>query len=155
MSSAWHPTAIVGFPPMHRDHRDRPFDWIPAIVDERARIEPYVMIEHGIYQPTLVGFAWLMPYVHIGHDAIVGDYVEIASGTVVAAHCVIGEGARLGIRTTMRPGIRIGEGARTGVGAVVVRDIPAGEVWVGNPARPLKPGEQLSQPEGVPHMVSG
>ena len=137
MSSAWHPTAIVGFPPMHRDHRDRPFDWIPAIVDERARIEPYVMIEHGIYQPTLVGFAWLMPYVHIGHDAIVGDYVEIASGTVVAAHCVIGEGAR------------------TGVGAVVVRDIPAGEVWVGNPARPLKPGEQLSQPEGVPHMVSG
>ncbi|MBE3120403.1 MAG: acetyltransferase, partial [Candidatus Atribacteria bacterium] len=38
---------------------------------------------------------------------------------------------------TVKQGITIGNRAVIGCGAVVVDDIPAGETWVGVPARPL------------------
>ena len=36
------------------------------------------------------------------------------------------------------PGITIGENAMIGAGSVVTKNVPAGEIWVGNPARFLK-----------------
>lgn len=39
-------------------------------------------------------------------------------------------------------GETIGENAMIGIGSVVTHDIPAGEVWVGNPARFLKRVEE-------------
>jgi len=124
---------------MHREFRwGEQFAWHSPEIDDDADIEAFVVVEYGIRQPTWVGRSWLMPFVHVGHDAIVGNGCELASRAVVAAHCVVGDGARLGIGTVMRPGVKIGEGARTGCGAVVIKDIPAGQVWAGNPARPLR-----------------
>ena len=34
--------------------------------------------------------------------------------------------------------VQVGDDARIGMGAVVVTDVPAGEVWAGNPARPIR-----------------
>ena len=48
---------------------------------------------------------------------------------------IIGKGAKIGANATLLPGVRIGEYALVGAGAVVVRDVPAGAVVVGNPAR--------------------
>ena len=48
---------------------------------------------------------------------------------------IIGRGAKIGANATLLPGVRIGEYALVGAGAVVVRDVPAGAVVVGNPAR--------------------
>jgi len=53
---------------------------------------------------------------------------------------VVGRGASLGSGSVILGGVRIGPGATIGAGAVVPRDVPAGAVVVGNPARPL-PGE--------------
>lgn len=137
--TAWaHPTAIVGHPPMHRDWRGAPAAWKGYRIGDDAKLEAFVIVEQGIWRPTVVeDGAWLMPYVLVGHDAIVGAGCEVAAHTVIAAHSVVGSGAKLGLGTIMRPGTIIGAGARTGAGAVVVSDIPEGETWVGNPARPL------------------
>jgi acetyltransferase-like isoleucine patch superfamily enzyme len=48
---------------------------------------------------------------------------------------VIRKGAKIGANATLLPGVVIGENALVGAGAVVVRDVPAGAVVVGNPAR--------------------
>ena len=48
---------------------------------------------------------------------------------------IIGKGAKIGANATLLPGVRIGAYALVGAGAVVVRDVPAGAVVVGNPAR--------------------
>ena len=48
------------------------------------------------------------------------------------------KGATIGAGSTILPGITIGKGAMVGAGSVVTKDIPAGELWVGNPAKFVK-----------------
>ncbi|MCR4809449.1 MAG: N-acetyltransferase [Prevotella sp.] len=47
-------------------------------------------------------------------------------------------GASIGAGSVILPGITIGENAMIGAGSVVTRDVPAGELWLGNPARFMK-----------------
>ncbi len=47
------------------------------------------------------------------------------------------KGASIGSNATIICGVTIGEGAIVGAGAVVTKDVPAGAVVVGNPARVL------------------
>lgn len=47
----------------------------------------------------------------------------------------IRRGASIGANATLLGGITIGEDAMIGAGSVVTRDVPAGELWLGNPAR--------------------
>lgn len=48
---------------------------------------------------------------------------------------VIRKGASIGAGSVILCGIEIGEKAMIGAGSVVTKSVPAGELWVGNPAR--------------------
>ena len=48
---------------------------------------------------------------------------------------VIKKGASIGANSTILPGITIGENSMIGAGSVVAKDIPANQLWLGNPAR--------------------
>ena len=48
---------------------------------------------------------------------------------------IVHKGATIGAGSTILPGIEIGENAMVGAGSVVTKSVPAGEVWVGNPAK--------------------
>lgn len=48
---------------------------------------------------------------------------------------VVKKGAVIGGAATILPGVTIGENAVVAAGSVATKDIPAGEVWAGNPAR--------------------
>ena len=133
-----HHTVHIGGPPEHRDWK--PGD--PALtpdIHSTARIEAFVTVDAGMKDPTHVGaHTWLMKHVHVGHDAWIGDNCELAPGTVICGHVRIGHSVRIGVNACVRPFITVGDGARIGAGAVVVKDVPPGEVWVGNPARALR-----------------
>lgn len=51
---------------------------------------------------------------------------------------LVKKGASIGAGSTILCGVTIGDNAMIGIGSVVTKDVPAGEVWVGNPAHFLK-----------------
>lgn len=53
------------------------------------------------------------------------------------------KGASIGAGSIILPGIVIGENAMIGAGSVVAKNVPAGEVWIGNPARFMKNIDEL------------
>jgi sugar O-acyltransferase (sialic acid O-acetyltransferase NeuD family) len=81
----------------------------------------------------------VMPQVVLTHDDEVGDHATLASRVALGGGVVVEPGAYLGAGVLVREGLRIGAGALVGMGSVVLADVPAGEVWAGSPARPLRP----------------
>lgn len=78
-------------------------------------------------------------------DADIGERVNIGAGTItlnydgVRKHrTTVGNDAFIGSDTLLRAPVTIGEGAATGAGAVVTKDVPAGMLAVGMPARAIK-----------------
>ena len=90
--------------------------------------------------------------VKMGHfsyvgDADVGDETNIGAGTITCNYdgqtkhrTVIGRGAFIGSDTMLVAPVTIGDGARTGAGSVVTKDVPAGALAAGAPAR-VVPGK--------------
>ncbi len=82
--------------------------------------------------------AAVMPHVVLTHDDRIGDHVTFGAGVRLAGAVVVEDSAYLGSGAMVREGRRIGAGALIGMGSVVLTDVPAGEVWVGTPARRLR-----------------
>lgn len=79
----------------------------------------------------------LMPRVVLTHDDVLGDYATLAAGVTLAGTVHVGAEAYLGTNSTVRENLSIGRGAVLGMAAALITDLPAGQTWAGNPARPL------------------
>ncbi len=80
----------------------------------------------------------VLPNSVLSHDDVVGDYTCVAGGVCVSGVVTIGRCCYLGGSCSIREQVRIGEGSLIGIGSVVLEDVPAGSVYVGNPARFLR-----------------
>jgi sugar O-acyltransferase (sialic acid O-acetyltransferase NeuD family) len=77
----------------------------------------------------------LMPQTVLTHDDRLGDFTTVGAGARLAGGVRVAQGAYLGAGCLIRENRTVGAGALVGMGAVVTRDVPAGEVWAGVPAR--------------------
>jgi sugar O-acyltransferase (sialic acid O-acetyltransferase NeuD family) len=84
----------------------------------------------------------------IHHGAEVGDWTLVAGGANVASDVRIGPSCYVGAGATVKERLEIGSQALVGMGAVVIRDVPAQAVVVGNPAHEI-PGS-TSASDGLP-----
>ena len=130
-----------------------------STIEDDATVGPYSHLRPGSHvgQRAEVGNYAELKNTHLGRgskqhhmsylgDAQIGERVNIGAGAITANYdgtrkhpTTIGDGAFIGVDTMIVAPREIGEGARTGAGAVVTRDVPAGKLAVGVPARIREP----------------
>lgn len=78
-------------------------------------------------------------------DATIGEKTNIGAGTITCNYdgknknpTTIGDNVKIGSDTMLVAPVKVGDGAATGAGSVVTKDIPAGELVVGVPAKSKK-----------------
>ncbi len=102
--------------------------------------------------------------VYVAQKTTIEDDVFVGPGVVftndphpVCTRCMRGpilkRGCRIGGGATLLPGVVIGEGALIGAGAVVTKDVPAGTVAAGSPARVTAKMSELVCKAGLKEKV--
>ena len=64
--------------------------------------------------------------------------LRVAEAGVSTSPITINDNVWIGANATIAAGVTIGKHFVIGTGSVVTKDVPAGELWVGNPARCIK-----------------
>lgn len=123
-------------------NQDKKYQGEPTrlVIGDRNTIREYVSINRGTVQDqgvTTVGDDnWIMAYVHVAHDCVLGNRTTIANSTQLAGHVHVGDWATLGGFTGVHQFVRIGAHVMTGVSSVVLQDIPTYVMVGGNPLAP-------------------
>lgn len=79
---------------------------------------------------------WVMAYVHVAHDCMVGDHTIMANNTTLAGHVMVEDHAILGGYTKVHQFCRIGAHAFCGMDCGITRDVPPYVMVSGHPAEP-------------------
>ena len=117
-----------------------------SIVEHHVKIGNGVRIHSQVFVPEysiLEDGAWLGPHVVLTN----AKYPLSPDVKMNLRGPTIRRGAIIGANATLLPGVVIGERALVGAGAVVVDDVPAGSVVVGNPARVIRQISELPYTE--------
>jgi len=108
-----------------------------SVIERDVRIGNGVRIHSNVFIPE---FSIIEDDSWIGPNAVFTNapYPANASTKDDLRGPLIRSYAKIGANVTLLPGVVVGQGALIGAGAVVVRDVPAGKVVVGNPARVVR-----------------
>ncbi|HEV2236530.1 MAG TPA: acetyltransferase [Ktedonobacterales bacterium] len=124
-----------------------PHDRLATLVHPTTFVASSARIGAGsiIYPHCFVGsnarvgdFLFCLANVVINHNDVLGEEVTLTSGVVIAGDVHIAAHCYLGQSCVIRERVRIGPESLIGMGAVVLRDVAANSVMVGNPARRLR-----------------
>ena len=111
------------------------------IIGDHNVIRESVTLNRGTVQDrgeTVIGsHNWLMAYVHVAHDCVVGDHTVMANNATLAGHVEVGDGVILGGFTGVHQFCKIGAYAMTGMFSAVTQDVPAYVMVQGNLAKPF------------------
>ncbi len=77
---------------------------------------------------------WLMAYVHLAHDCIVGNDTIMANNSQLAGHVIVEDFVILGGFTVVHQFVRIGEHAMTAMCSLLFADVPPYVMCQGQPA---------------------
>ena len=77
---------------------------------------------------------WIMAYVHLAHDCLVGNHTIFANNTQLAGHVVVDDWVILGGFTVAHQFVRIGAHAMTAMCSLLFADVPPFVMCQGQPA---------------------
>lgn len=129
----------IGSPAEHRD-----FFWKEGFgvqIGSNNVIREWVSINEGTERVTSIGdWCVLLRGSHVGHDAILENYVNVSCSVLLGGHSHVDFGANLGLGSIVHQHCRIGAYAMLGMNTIVNKRTPIlpGNIYVGSPARFLK-----------------
>lgn len=85
---------------------------------------------------------WIMAYVHVAHDCVIGDHNIIANSVQFAGHVEIGNHILIGGISGIHQFVRIGDFAMLGFQTRLSQDLPPYVTAVGNPAEAKGPHQE-------------
>lgn len=117
-----------------------------AVIGKNCNICSHCLIENDVKignNVTIKCGVQIWDGIVLEDDVMVGANVSFTNDKYPRSHnkdwtlmqTRVCKGATIGAGATLLPGLTIGEGAMIGAGSVVTKDVPAGELWIGNPAR--------------------
>jgi UDP-N-acetylglucosamine acyltransferase len=127
--------ASVGDDPQDKKYANEP---TRLVIGDRNTIREFCTVSRGTTQDlgeTRIGDDnWIMAYVHIAHDCVVGDKTIMANNTTLAGHVHVGDWVICGGFSGIHQFCRIGAHAFLGMYCGVNRDVPAYTMVSGQPA---------------------
>ncbi len=135
-----HAHAAVGGAPQDKKYANEPTE---LIIGDGNTIREFVTINRGTVQgggSTRIGDDnWIMAYVHIAHDCVIGSHTILANSVTLAGHVTVHDHAILGGFSLIHQFCKVGAHAFTGMGSKINCDVPPFIVV----------GSEMSVPRGI------
>lgn len=133
---------IFQFSSIGEEPQDKKYKGEPTFLEigDRNVIREYCTFNRGTSQD--IGYTrmgndnWIMAYVHIAHDCVVGDNTIFANNTTLAGHVNIEDYAILGGACLIHQFCTIGAHSFVGMGSHIAKDVPPYLMVSGQPAAP-------------------
>lgn len=126
--------ASLGAQPQDKKYAGEPTE---LIIGDRNTIREFCTFNTGTSQDagvTRIGSDnWIMAYVHIAHDCVVGNNTILANNATLAGHVHLGDWVILGGLTGVHQFVKIGAHAMAGFASRVAQDVPPFMMIEGNP----------------------
>ena len=107
------------------------------VIGDRNTIREFCTFNTGTFKEqgvTRVGSDnWIMAYVHLAHDVVVGDHCVLANNATLAGHVHVGDWATIGGLTGVHQFVHVGAHAMIGFQGHVAQDVAPYMTVDGNP----------------------
>ena len=109
----------------------------PAVIDPSAQVSPTTEFKHGTYIAAeavvsvgteLGKFVIVNARACVGHDSLLGDFVNLCTGSSLSGHTKLESYVYMGANSCTAPGRTVGKGTIVACGTPVLSDLPAGVV---------------------------
>ena len=122
--NGFFPFSSVGMSPQDLSYRGEP---TRLEMGDHNEIREFVTISRGTAKGgglTKIGsHVFIMAYVHIAHDCVVGDHAMLANAATLGGHVTVEDWAVVGALCPVHQFVRIGTHAYVGGGTTITRDV--------------------------------
>ena len=126
--------ASLGAVPQDKKYAGEP---TRLVIGDRNTIREFCTFNLGTAQDkgvtTIGDDNWIMAYVHLAHDCVVGNQTTMSNNVTLAGHVEVGDWATVGGLVGVLQRMRIGAHAMVGFASHVNKDVPPFLVVDGNP----------------------
>jgi UDP-N-acetylglucosamine acyltransferase len=129
--------ASIGADPQDKKYQGETSE---LVIGDRNVIREFVTLNRGTGEgggATRIGNDnWIMAYVHVAHDCVVGNHTIFSNNATLAGHVTIGDYAILSGFSGVHQFCRIGAHAFVGMGCLVNGDVPPFVMMAADYGRP-------------------